>query len=232
MTKVNVSRTVKAADQLEISGRRIRPGLTFLPRDRSGPSRDRYSDFENGVVFWRSGAAKAELITPRAKAPNGAKMAWSASEVAALVRAQMQRMLKTLRGGTVAGAAFAGTTDYSWDGAGVHNRRHRCNVILQGRRRVGTRTVPSIAVVEVLIEVSFDPVDREISGYLTRWRLKSSQGNFIGGGDLRRNLHARLDRQIWRQFPITKVPATAKDPIAVLSVKTQSDGRVSVYFEP
>jgi len=52
------------------------------------------------------------------------------------------------------------------------------------------------------------------------------------GGDLERILHQRLDPALFQQFLITKVPATREDPIAVLSVKTQPDGDVVVYFEP
>lgn len=229
---VHTASPVTAARPVLVAGRPVLLNPALLPRDHTGASRDRYSDFENGVVFWRHGASAAEIINPRAKAPNGAKMAWTAAEIAALAGARIRAALGTIPGGAIKGITFAGTTDYSWDGAGVHNRNHRCNVVIQGRRKIALATVTVTAVVEVRVEISFDPVDREIGGYITGWTLKSSQGNFVGGGDLARLLHGRLDPQIWRQFPVTTVPATSKDPIAVLAVKTHADGRVAVYFEP
>ncbi len=200
--------------------------------DHRGRSQDRYSDFENGVLFWRRATNAVTELAPRAKAPNGAKMAWTAAEVAALAGARVRQALGAFPGATAGNATFAGTTGYSYDGAGVHNRNHRLRLVLQGQRRSGVSFVPAAAVIEVRAEISFDPVDREIVGYLTGWSLVSSQGDFHGGGDLRRALHTRLDPAIWKQFLITKVPATKDDPIAVLSVKTHADGRVAVYFEP
>ena len=57
-------------------------------------------------------------------------------------------------------------------------------------------------------------------------------GGFSGGGDNVRQLHLKLDPSLWKQFLVTKVPATEDNPIAILSVKTHSDGRVATYFEP
>ena len=97
---------------------------------------------------------------------------------------------------------------------------------------VGFAPVPSIATVEVQAEISFDPVDREVVGYLTRWSIASSQGDFLGGGSLARVVQQRLDPVLWQQFLVADIPGTVDDPIAVLSVKTQADGDVVVYFEP
>jgi hypothetical protein len=208
----------------------LNPSILIV--DRRGRSQDRFSDFENGVLFWRRATNAVTKLAPRAKAPNGAKMAWTAAEVAALVNVRIRQALGAFPGANPAAATFAGVTGYSWDGAGVHNRNHRLRVNLVGRRRSGASFVAAVATVEVRAEISFDPVDREIVGYLTGWSLVASQGDFHGGGDLRRVLHQRLDPSLWKQFLVTKVPATKNDPIAVLSVKTLPDGRVAVYFEP
>ena len=85
---------------------------------------------------------------------------------------------------------------------------------------------------EVRAEISFDPVDREIVGYISSWYLPVHGGDFQGGGTLLTDLRVRLDPAVWKQFSITKVPATADNPIAILSVKTLTDGRVATYFEP
>ncbi len=211
------------------------PVLTLNPSvlivDRTGRSQDRFSDFENGVVFWRRGTTAATLLAPRTKSPQGTKTAWTAAEIAALVGARVRQALGAFPGATLGAVTFIGTTGYSFDGAGVHNRAHRVRVTLSGKR-AGMPTQAATAQIEVRAEISFDPVDREIVAYLTYWQVLSSQGDFHGGGSLSRALHTRLDPVLWREFLITKVPATQKDPIAILAVKTHTDGRVAVYFEP
>ena len=211
----------------------VRPPIVVNPAaSHKGQSQDRYCDFENGVVFWKRGATAAFALSPRAAAPNGAKMAWTGSEIAAIATPKIRQALVNLPGGTVLGVNYVGTTNYTFDGAGVHNRAHRLHVIVQGMRMAGLAPVPSIATIEVQAEISFDPVDREVVGYLSRWSIASSQGDFLGGGSLARNIQQRLDPVLWQQFLVADVPGTVDDPIAVLSVKTQADGDVVVYFEP
>jgi hypothetical protein len=199
---------------------------------RKGQSQDRYGDFENGVLFWQRGATAAILLAPRATAPNGAKMAWTGADIAGLAAPRIRQALASFPGASVIGVTYAGTTGYSYDGAGVHNRAHRLHVVLHGKRSVGLMVVPSLSTVEIQVEVSLDPVDREIVGYISKWSLAASQGDFLGGGSLRRALQQRLDPALWLQFPIAQIPQDPEDPIAVLSVKTQADGDVVVYFEP
>jgi hypothetical protein len=211
----------------------VRPPIVINPAaSHKGQSQDRYSDFENGVLFWKRGSNAAIALSPRAKAPNGAKMAWTGPEIAGIAAPKIRQALGNVPGGTVLGVNYVGTTNYSFDGAGVHNRAHRLHVILQGMRMAGFTPVPSLATVEVQAEISFDPVDREVVGYLTRWNMASSQGDFLGGGSLSRAVQQRLDPVLWQQFLVADVPGTVDDPIAVLSVKTQADGDVVVYFEP
>jgi hypothetical protein len=210
----------------------IRPPIINPVASHKGQSQDRYADFENGVLFWQRGAAQAIALSPRAKAPNGAKMAWSGAEIAAIATPKIKQALANFPAATVLGVNYVGTTNYSFDGAGVHNRAHRLHVMLQGMRIAGSAPVASIATVEVQAEISFDPVDREVVGYLSHWSIASSQGDFLGGGSLVRNVQQRLDPVLWSQFVVADVPATVDDPIAVLSVKTQADGDVVVYFEP
>jgi hypothetical protein len=211
----------------------VRPPIIINPvANHTGQSQDRYSDFENGVLFWKRGASAATALSPRATAPNGAKMAWTGAEIAGVAGTKIRQSLGAFPGGTVVGVNFVGTTNYSFDGAGVHNRAHRLHVVLQGMRMVGFAPVPAIATIEVQAEISFDPVDREVVGYLSRWFIASSQGDFLGGGSLARAVQQRLDPALWQQFLVADVPGTVEDPIAVLSVKTQADGDVVVYFEP
>jgi hypothetical protein len=210
----------------------LHPSLLNPTASRTGQSQDRYGDFENGVVFWKRGAPSAHILQPRAQAPNGARMAWTGAEVAALAGVPIRAALQGMAGAAVVATTYVGTTGYSWDGAGVRNRNHRIHVRLQGMRMAGATPVTAVATLEVRVEIGLDPVDREVVGYLTRWSLVASQGDFIGGGSLVRTLHQRLDPALSRQFLVTKIPATAQDQIAVLSVKTEADGDVVTYFEP
>ena len=208
---------------------------TFTPIARAkhtGESQDRFSDFQSGVLFWRRGAPEAQVLSPSAKAADGTKLAWTGAEIAAIAGPTIRGTLSGIGGATVAAINFTGTTNYSYDGAGVHNRAHRLQVMLQGLIMNGFVPAPGFATVEVKVEINFDPVDREIVGYLTGWNLLSYSGNFIGGGVLPRNLAQRLDPALWRQFSVLRIPADPADLVAVLSVKTQSDGQVAVYLEP
>jgi|GEM_PF-394360 len=207
--------------------------LTPVARAKhTGESQDRFGDFQSGVLFWRRDATEAQVLSPSAQAADGTKLAWTGAEIAALASAPIRTALNGIGGATVVAVNFIGTTGYSHDGSGVHNRAHRLQVMLQGLHMQGFIPIPGFATVEIRAEISFDPVDREVVGYLTGWNLLSNPGNFIGGGSLPRDLAQRLDPALWRQFDIVRIPADVNDLIAVLSVKTQSDGRVAVYLEP
>jgi hypothetical protein len=218
------------------AGLTVRPGLMINPsiliNDHKGRSQDRYSDFEDGVLFWKRSSNVVSQIVPRAVAPGGTKVAYTAAEIASHAGAQVRTCLGAFPGATVGAATFVDTTGYSHDGAGLHNRAHRIRVALNGKRSVAGQLINLTSIIEVRVEIALDPVDREMVGYLTAWSIVSTLGDFHNGGDLRRALHARLDPVIWRQFLVTKIPATSNDPIAILSVKTHTDGRVAVYFEP
>ncbi len=231
-TTLTAIKAVDVRPELVVAGRPILINPALLPRDHTGPSRDRYSDFENGVLFWRYGAAQAEKIAPRSKGPKNTKTAWTGAEIAALWAPRLRNALKNFPGASVQGVVFSGVTDYSWDGAGVHNREHRLRVTLAGKRRSGNALVNTTSVVEVRVEISFDPVDREVCGFTTGWFLSVHGGDFHNGGDLRRALHQRLDPELWKHVAVTQIPGSREDPIAVLSVKTLSNGNVAVYFEP
>jgi hypothetical protein len=206
--------------------------LPVARQKHTGESRDRFADFQSGVMFWRRGAPQAQVLNPSGRAPDGSKLVWTAAEVAALAATPIRAALQGLGGAAVTSVTFVGTTGYSYDGAGVHNRAHRLHVMLQGMRMVGLVPSPAIATVEIRTVISFDPVDREVVGYLTKWSLVASPGDFLGGGSLPRGLATRLDPVLWRQFSVTHIPADPADLVAVLSVKTQADGQVAVYLEP
>jgi hypothetical protein len=196
-----------------------------------GESRNRFGDFENGVLFWKRGANAAIQLRPWRQTAVGDKMFLSAAEVVAVASAPVRNALSHVTGAQVANLSFAGTTRYWFDGATTHNRRHKINVLLQGMHISGIIPQPLLAIVEVHVEVSYDPMIHKVVGYLTEWRLLSASGNFPGG-PIQRQLHALLDQALWARFPVLTIPSQAGAPLPVLSVKTTPDGDVDIYVEP
>ena len=126
---------------------------------------------------------------------------------------------------------FSGVTGYMFDGAGVHNRRHRAIATLMAIGFNGPFPIPVQATVEIQVEVAFDPINWRISGQLTRWQLLSTTGQFPGGA-LDRQLHGALDSALWVPFTMLSIPSQDGVPLPVLSVKTMPNGDVDVYIEP
>jgi hypothetical protein len=195
------------------------------------PSRNRFSDFENGVLFWQRGTGSAIQLQPWAQTAKGEKLRLTAAEVVAIASTPIRNALLRINGAQVAGLNFVGTTNYLFDGSGVHNRRHKIQTTLQGVRLGGLFPVIVTATVELHLEVAFDPLSRRITGQLTDWILLSATGSFQGGS-VQRLLHSVLDPQLWIAFPMLTVPTQDGVPLPVLSVKTMPDGDVDVYIEP
>jgi hypothetical protein len=131
----------------------------------------------------------------------------------------------------VANVTFAGTTRYLHDGAGVHNRRHKLQVTLQGMNVDGGLPLPFSASLEIQAEASFDPLSGRMVGQLTEWRILSTSGD-PHTESLQRRLHQSLDASLWDPFALLTIPTQDGAPLPVLSVKTMPDGQVDVYIEP
>jgi hypothetical protein len=213
--------------------------LVLVPQPTSTPatqpSRNRFGDFEDGVLFWRRGDAQAQQLAPWSTAADGSDMRLTPSEII-----QAAGMLSAAVGGvgglTFAGTTFGGTTECWFDGIGVHNRRHRLLVQLTGMRTQGGFVPVPVAVnsqIEVLVEVAFEPILRKIVGIVTGWSLGPTSAQLAGDPSFVRTLHQRLDPLLWRRFDVLKLPDTnAGQPIALLSVKTMRSGEVNLYIEP
>ena len=138
----------------------------------------------------------------------------------------------------LASATFLGTTGYSFDGAQVHNRRHRLQLIVSGIESlpVGLFGVqvptPVTATIELQVEVWFDPAQRRIALTPTDWlRTQASSGSY--GASVDAVLRAKLDPILWSSYELVTLPDTDDgQPVAVLSVKTLSNGTVAVFVEP
>ena len=190
-------------------------------------SENRFEDFESGVLFWQRGATAATQVSPWLQSTDGTKMHWTSAEIQAAAQPSLSQALTGLTGLSAGSAVYLGTTSYSYDGAGVHNRRHRFQLTLLGGL---LGIVPMPVVIEIHVEVAFEPLERKIVAFIANWVpvLMPALNNDPMG-----QLHRRLDPALWSRFDLAQLPDTDNDnPIAVLAVKTLSNGDVNVYIEP
>lgn len=208
------------------------------PASTPGPemSRNRFEDFENGVVFWSRGATAATQLAPWMAADDGTSMHLAANDVLAAVTPKIQALIAQLSGVSSSGVSLIGTTNYSFDGMSAQNRRHRFLASLMGMRTASGMfnvPMPSPAMFEVQIEVGFEPEERVVRGFFTDWTATSIPWDLTARPPLLRQLHTVLDAVLWTGFDLLQLEDTnAGGPVAVLSVKTMTNGEVNIYIEP
>jgi hypothetical protein len=199
-------------------------------------SRNRFGDFENGVVFWARGDTAAKQLSPWMAAADGASMHLAANDVLAAAGPKIQAVAGRLSGVSAPTLAFAGTTSYSFDGLGARNRRHRILLTAIGTRMVSalvTISVPTPVMFEVQVEVCFEPEQRSVRAFFADWVPVSIPSDLTADPPLIRQLHEALDPLLWTSFDLLQIEDTnAGAPIAVLAVKTMANGDVNIYIEP
>ncbi len=199
-------------------------------------SLNRFSDFENGVLFWRRGAPVAEQLTPWLQAADGTSMHLTAQDVVGAASSPINSAIARIAGIRLAGVSFIGVTGYSYDGASVHNRRHRLAVTLMGSQHIGgffPIDIPIAATIEIVVEITFEARHRTVTGYLVDWTPGGAVDSIDLDPPLRRQLHAVLDPALWVGFNLIQVEDTnAGGPLAVLSAKTMPNGDVYMFVEP
>jgi hypothetical protein len=192
-------------------------------------SRNRFSDFENGVVFWRRGDAAAAPLAPWTKAADGTSMRLTANDVIQATQPRVVQALGTVANAALTSVSFVGTTGYSFDGVGVHNRRHRLMFMFNGNQGSQFFPMPMQAAFEVQVEVAFEPIERIVTAQIVDWHTASMSPLLLG---LASQMRTALDAMLWSGFKLLQVPDTnANAPIAVLSVKTMANGDVNIYIE-
>jgi hypothetical protein len=202
---------------------------------------NRFADFENGVLFWFRGATSASTISPLSSTADGTSLSFTGADVAAAAMMKIGKSAFETVNAQLLAMTFVGTTGYSFDGAQVHNRRHKLQLILQGIETntisfpLGVQIPQPVAVtatIELQVEVWFDASQRRILLALTEWTLtQASSGSYATA--ISTALHAKLDPILWTSFELVTLPDTdGGAPIAVLSVKTLPNGVVGVFVEP
>ena len=208
-------------------GSLVRQAASTPAADRST---NRFEDFENGVAFWRRGEGAASVLTPWPHAADGTATHFVASDVVGAVMPTLASVFASVPNAQLGSITFVGTTGYSFDGAGVRNRRHRIRIELT-RQGFGFLLGSATAIFEVDVEVAFEPESREVVALLADWLVGPQTGDFQV--DLGRLVHVRLDDLLGTAAVMATINDTDEsEPIAILSVKTMANGDVSIYVEP
>ena len=153
-----------------------------------------------------------------------------ASDVVAAVMPTLTSVFGNIPEAQLNAVTFIGTSGYSFDGAGVRNRRHRIRIELM-KPGFGFLMGTATASFEVDVEVTFEPESREVVAMLADWSIGPQTGDFQV--DLGRVVHSRLDDRLGTSFVLVTINDTdASQPIAILSVKTMANGDVNIYVEP
>jgi hypothetical protein len=190
-------------------------------------SANRFSDFENGVLFWQRGATAARALAPWIQNSSGRSMHRTATDVVAAVDPFLRTRLGAA-GGPVNTISFSGVTGYVHDGAGPENRRHRILAMLT--IPTGNILLPLATIgVEFQFVAVFEPRLRTVVAQLTDWNVVVSSGP----ADISAILHSTFDPLLWTGVDLIALADTdAGNPVAILSAKTMANGDVSLFIEP
>lgn len=188
-------------------------------------SQNRFSDFENGVMFWKRGDRTATPLDPWEFSADGGKMFLTSAQVVAKYVPVARELAKRFGQMDYYRVQFVDTTGYRHDGAGVRNRQHRLNVLFRGKGSRRNRFV----TVQLSVEAVFEAINRKVVGVITDWSLQSNTYGLVTTAQL----HQVLDTELWNGLDLMPIDDTeAGKPLAILSVKTMPDGRINIFVEP
>ncbi|EDY83929.1 LGFP repeat family [Verrucomicrobiia bacterium DG1235] len=195
-------------------------------------SENRFSDFENGVLFWSRKDRKVTELAPWTRTSKGTSLRFSGSQIAAKVRGELNKLLK-LPSCSLISVVYKSVGNYRFDGAGVSNRRHRLEATFRGSIVIKGKLQPTDLKLRLSVVVSWNPIHRTIDAAISGFSYIRRVAKMHGIGDTRIGVGKRLDPLLWQRFVIASVPAKDRSKnVAVLSVKTLSNGLVQVYREP
>lgn len=188
--------------------------------------KSRFSDFENGVVYWDYGKSEAISL---AKFTIG-----GASRPADQVLSQMnETIVKALKSNSrvyiKSGPSFAGVTDYRWDGSRVHNRLYQIHVDIG----IDVSMVPDpTSNLAFWVGIAFDRAKRTVWAFLdhatfyTHVPWPTSMG--VSADDINAEYKKVLDPMVG----VHQDTKTLPDGIHLLSVKVMPNGDLNVYVQP
>ncbi|WP_257459167.1 LGFP repeat-containing protein [Archangium lipolyticum] len=208
-------------------------------------SKNRYSDFENGVLYWRYGETKAVELSKMVLG-NASKTASEVLEEIKKIAVPLMtqkvdgHQLYITSGPTLCGPEPLGSpinpaeylkpvTDYSFNGQRVMNRLYKVHTAL-GIEVSGSADIS--ASLELQIEVFFDKKTRTVNAAPRKWWISvhvpwpTSWG--VSADEIVEQFKKVVGPEINKVHEIAKVP----EGINILSVKTMPNGDLNVYMEP
>lgn len=188
-------------------------------------SANRYSDFENGVLFWKNGAAQAVELYKLTISNASRPVANVLEEISKIL---LPKLTSDKRVRISKGPFLAEVTDYTFDG-GVHNRRHKVHVDLH----IDVSGAPDPTVnMDIWIEISLNRDTNSVNAYLVDYQLHAhvpfptSLG--VTASTINKQFKDALDPVLWKPNLVAAIPAG----INLLSVKVMPNGDVNSYMEP
>jgi hypothetical protein len=221
----------------EEAGRETNPTLGYPITDEmpSSPgSRHAFSDFENGVVYWKSGSPAAIQLMPNAL------LSRPASTVTGEMSKGIQDALKGfstnlpvpgLKLEITFGPSFVTMKDYEQVGGSVRNRQY---VFVVGAALVVPGTNDPDFTLTLNILVRYNRTKHSIDVILKNWKLKSDidfpTSLFATAEQFNAAIAPKLNALAATPLSSTSIPDSFK--FNVLSVKPMPNGDLNCYTEP
>lgn len=219
------------------AGREANPALGYPITDEkpSFPgSPHAFSDFENGVVYWRHGSSAAVQLTPNPLLSRPANTV--TGEMSDGIRDALNGFSANLPvpGLTLEirfGPSFVTMTDYEPVGAGVRNRQY---VFVVGAALVVPGTNDPDFTLTLNILVRFNQTTHAIEAVLKNWKLKTEvdfpTSLFVNAEQLNAAIAPRLNALAATPLFTATIPDSLK--ANVLSLKAMPNGDLNCYTEP
>lgn len=192
-------------------------------------SHNRYSDFENGILFWKFGAKSAIQLSKFTI--DNASQGFSA--VSTLINKKVRDLLTKADSNIYikSGPTCSGVTDYFWGGNTVQNRNYKIAVSI-GYSVSGT--ADPYADMTFNIQLYLDKSKNEIVAFLTAWHTETTipfpTSIFESADDFNAKMKNILDPMLWVPNLVANVPEDK--PFNFLSAKTMPNGDLNIYVEP
>ncbi|HMB93881.1 MAG TPA: hypothetical protein VKP65_23730 [Rhodothermales bacterium] len=187
-------------------------------------SKHMFSDFENGVVYWKHGGAHATGLTnfPIGSLPAAEVFAPLKEEIVKALKSDSHVYIKK-------GPTLAGVTDYHWDGSKVRNRLYRIHVDVGIDIPVGPDPTSNLGF---RVEIAFDREKGTIwasifdASFHTHVPWPTSA--FAKAAGINALYKEAIDPLIGIPQGVKTIPAK----MHLLSAKVMPNGDLNVYLQP